>query len=430
MTLAPQTACLATDGSADLRGRWHIDQMALAQGCSSVVLQKVDAHFGSQEALWAVTQRLVAQQPMMQSATPEICTEITQVVAALTPIADTLVVIGTGGASLGAQALCAFAPRPVRVRFLENCDSQTVQDVFTQCPPARTAWVIISKSGETVETLATSLALIAHYQAAEISLDGRVVVVTSPGARPLRVLATHYGWQTLDHPPALGGRFSVFSTVGLLPLAFAGIDVAPLMQGVARVWDDALDTRDALLFEAANRFAASIPEQPMHVVMGYADRLRPYTQWYKQLWAESLGKNGRGPTPITSIGAIDQHSQLQLYLDGARDKIFTLILPEGVGAPVPLAEVEIPEIAYLSHHKMQDIMHASAEATCATLRSKSLPIRILKAEMGVEAIAELMARTMLETLLVAAMLGVDPYSQPAVEEGKQRARCSLGHKLA
>jgi glucose-6-phosphate isomerase len=428
MTLAPQGQQPSNASDGDLRGRWYIDQTALAQGCSTVVLQQVKKNFSAQEAFWAATQKLVAQQPMMQSANPEICTEITQVVTALTPMADTLVVIGTGGASLGAQALCAFAPRPVRVRFLENCDSQTVQDVFTQCPPDRTAWAIISRSGETVETLATSLALMAHYEAAGVALKERVVVITSPGTRPLRSLATHYGWQTLDHPPALGGRFSVFSTVGLLPLAFAGIDIARLMQGVSQHWDVALTTRDALLFEASSRFAASIVEQPMHVVMGYSDRLRPYTQWYKQLWAESLGKSGQGPTPITSIGAIDQHSQLQLYLDGAHDKIFTLILPEGLGAPVPLADAPIPEIAYLSQHTMQDIMHASAEATCATLRSKNLPIRVLKAELGVQAIAELMARTMLETLLVAAILGVDPYSQPAVEEGKQRARQALGMK--
>lgn len=407
---------------------WHIDQQAMAQGISSSVLQQVSVYATQRDSLWEKTVARAAEQPIVGSADHAVCEAIAGTMARLTSLADTLVVIGTGGASLGAQALCAFASRPVRVRFLENCDSQTVHDMFQACPPARTTWVIISKSGETVETLATSLALMAHYQAAAISLAERVVVITSPGERPLRALAEEQGWQTLDHPPTLGGRFSVFSVVGLLPVAFSGVDVSALAMQMRAEWNAMLTRKDPALFEAACVFAASIDAHPLHVVMGYADRLRPYTQWYKQLWAESLGKDGDGPTPITSIGAIDQHSQLQLYLDGKRDKIFTLILPEGEGVAVPLARSPLPKLAYLATHSIQDVMHASANATYDTLKARGVPIRMQRAVFGVESIARLMLRTMLETLLVATMRGVDPYSQPAVEEGKQRARRALGNK--
>ena len=414
------------DASGD--SAWHIDQQAMTQGITPAAQARMVARAANAPQLWEAAVKLAKAQPIVSSADATICAEINAAVTHLRRHADTLVVIGTGGASLGAQSLCAFAPGAAQVLFLENCDAHSAHAIFTRCNPLRTAWTIISKSGETVETLAASLALIAHYQKAgiEAALAERVVVVTSAGARPLRELADHYHWRLLNHPSDLGGRFSVFSSVGLLPAAFAGLDISTLAAAARDAWDAGLIARDAQLFDAANGFAASLPDHPLHVVMAYSDRLRPYTQWYKQLWAESLGKNGSGPTPITAVGAVDQHSQLQLYLDGARDKIFTLILPGGGEVDVPLATVDIAQMAYLSNHTMQDIMHASAEATYTTLQRKNLPVRMLRATFNAPNLCRLMVRTIIETLLVAAMLEVDPYSQPAVEEGKHRARRSLG----
>ena len=409
-----------------MRLSWSIDQTAMGQGITPEERQWRE-HFAAQEtALWQKADKIAAIQPIVSGCDDTVLAVIEQTVARLSAVADTLVVIGTGGASLGAQALCAFAPRPVKILFLDNCDAQTISDIFARCDDKRTAWAIISKSGGTVETLAASLALMAHYDAAQVDLTERVVVITSAGARPLRALAEYAQWPLLDHPAELGGRFSVFSAVGLLPAAFAKLDIRALLTAAQTSWTLGLTQRDPLIFDAASWFAASLRHHPLHVVMGYNDRLRPYTHWYKQLWAESLGKQGQGPTPITAIGSIDQHSQLQLYLDGARDKLFTLILPDGAGVSVPLAKVDLPEIAYLSVHKMQAIMHASAEATVVTLKAKNLPIRVLKAPLSATALCELMARSFLETLLVAAMLEIDPYSQPAVEEGKDRARAKLG----
>lgn len=404
---------------------WQIDQRGMRRGIGHAMETRMTQCASLADPIWQETARLANLQPIVSSAADAVCQQIQDIVTDFRAVADQLVVIGTGGASLGAQALCAFAPYPGRVLFLENCDPHSMADIFSARKLHATAWVIISKSGATVETLSASLALIAQYSTADLSLAGRVLVITSEGERPLRALATHQGFPVLAHPAGLGGRFSVFSCVGLLPAAFAGLDIANLSTLAQDAWNTALSEHDPDLFDAASWFAASMKEKPLHCVMAYSDRLRPYTKWYKQLWAESLGKNGLGPTPITAIGTVDQHSQLQLYLDGPRDKLFTLILPDGAAGKMPLAHVAIDGLDYLGGHDMQAVLQASAEATAATIANKNIPLRILRAHLTAESLCTLMVRTMLETLLVAAMIGVDPYSQPAVEEGKHLTRKKL-----
>ena len=405
---------------------WSLDQSACLQGISPKEKQAFQSFSQSADTIWHRTLLLADQQPIVRLCDQNACLAIVEAAHKLRAVAETLVVVGTGGASLGAQTLCAFAPEPSRVIYLDNCDANSVGSIFQKYAPEKTAWVMISKSGETVETLAASLAVIAHHEAKHVDLRPRVLAITSPGARPLRQLAETQGWSIMDHPPELGGRFSVFSCVGFLPAAFAGVDIGAIGALVYERWNTLLTSRDALLFDAACWFAASLDQHPMHVVMAYCDRMRPYTQWYKQLWAESLGKNGRGPTPVTATGSIDQHSQLQLYLDGAKDKLFTLILPSEPTTHLPLAQIAISGISYLGAHGMEQVMQASAEATFETIRANDLPVRVLRGPFSITSLCELMVRTMLETLLVAAMLEVDPYLQPAVEEGKHRARKRLG----
>lgn len=354
------------------------------------------------------------------------CPHITNTAHTLRASASKLIVVGTGGASLGAQALCSLAPDS-QVEFIENCDPATIDFVLSNLLLEDTAWLFVSKSGETVETLATALAVLAYYEArgATIILRKNTCILTSAGARPLRSFAQHLGCMTMDHPSELGGRFSVFSAVGLLPAAFAGFDVHAITNAAQSLWEG-WRKRENIHLETAAIYAASLPDMPIHVTMAYADALRPTTQWYKQLWAESLGKNGRGPTAVTAIGAIDQHSQLQLYLDGPRDKIFTLILPHMQGRGTPLAAVPVLGMEYLGTHRMGDVMHATAEATVTTLRQHGVPIRVLRGELTAASLAELMAQWMIETILVAAMTEIDPFNQPAVEEGKRITRKALG----
>jgi glucose-6-phosphate isomerase len=366
--------------------------------------------------------QLAAQQPLVSTAS---CTDLAQWRAMATELwskSTQLVVIGTGGASLGAQALCAMSEYAGRVRFFENCDPATVEH-FCRLPVEETAWCIVSKSGETVETLAAALSLIGHYAHAPSLLRERLVVIVGDANSTLAQVAASQGWTILEHPEQLGGRFSVFSVVGLFPAAYAGLDIEAIHAAAA----NALRADETILAHAA-WLAATMREKPIHVIMAYADRLRAATQWYKQLWAESLGKEGHGSTLVTAIGSIDQHSQLQLYLDGPRDKLVTLWLPDVADQGAPLPSLGIAGLEYLSGHRMGEVMQATAEATAMTLANAGVPLRVARGRLDAPSLAAWMARQMMETLAVAVLLGVDPYSQPAVEEGKKLTRAALARR--
>lgn len=403
---------------------WHWQDDALWQSCDEAARAQADRWMLDRAGIYARLAALSAEQPLTNLAADEPALQhILQQRDQLAQQCERLVVVGIGGASLGAQALCALAEDPSRVKFLENCDPVTLEHFF-RLPPATTGWLIISKSGETVETLAAALALVARH-GGDASLPGRVRVITAQRTSTLGQLAVRQGWAMLDHPADLGGRYSVFSVVALLPAAFAGMDIAAIARAAQRTLAQLMGAQDAQLLQHAIWLAANAKSKPMHVLMAYADRLRPSTQWFKQLWAESLGKQGVGSTPLTAIGAIDQHSQLQLYLDGPRDKLMTLWLPHTDGSDVRLPSVGIDGLAYLAGHRMAEVMQATAEATATTLMQSGVPMRVARGALTPETLAAWFARQMLETLLVALLLGVDPYSQPAVEAGKHLTRAAL-----
>lgn len=340
---------------------------------------------------------------------------------------DRTVVIGTGGASLGAQALVAAASDRARLVFLDNIDPATMTQLFAQYDKTRTSWIIASKSGGTVETLATMLALVAAYEAEGMlpELAMRAVVITGDGQSPLRDIATTHRLPILTHP-AVGGRYSVFTLVGLLPALIAGMDAVKIRQGAIQWFARVLSGEDAVLMQSVQWLFTTREEKPIHVVMAYADGLRAYTRWFQQLWAESLGKHGGGTTPYAAIGTIDQHSQLQLFLDGPRDKSFTLVLPSHAGKGPRLTSKGTPALAYLDGHTIGDVMDASAEGTVATLAAHGVPLRVLRVpKLDEAAMGELLLMHMVEVVMMAALMGVDPYDQPAVEEGKRRTRDML-----
>jgi glucose-6-phosphate isomerase len=163
-------------------------------------------------------------------------------------------------------------------------------------------------------------------------------------------------------------------------------------------------------------------------LMPYADALAPFARWYRQLWAESLGKNGRGTTPIDALGAVDQHSQLQLYLDGPDDKMFTIITQHlaGRGERILPVLAELAGVDYLAGHTTGDLLAAEQEAIIDTLLEYKKPVRRIGiSRVDEAAIGALMAHFMLETVMAAFILGVDAFDQPAVEDGKEHARRRL-----
>lgn len=345
------------------------------------------------------------------------------------------VVFGIGGSSLGGEMLVRIlGTHDHAVRFFDNIDPGSLIEL-TQIDWRETGLLVVSKSGATAETLCQLLSLLPQLER-ELGRDGlraHVLVITENRAGPLFKLAERLGLEVLAHPP-VGGRYSVLSVVGLLPAAIAGADIHALLAGARRMAErclsDDLETNPAF-WNGACQYLHGERARTLSVHMTYCDRLRPVLRWWRQLWAESLGKRdaagrARGLTPIEAYGVTDQHSQLQLYLAGPDDKQFTFLTSPALrrsGIRIPERFTDIAEIGMLAGHTMGELFAAELEATRTTLTRHGRPNRILRlAPDSPEALGELIVLLETETVAVAELLGVDPFDQPAVEEGKHLAR--------
>jgi glucose-6-phosphate isomerase len=365
---------------------------------------------------------------------------------ALAPLADEfrrrfthVLVLGIGGSSLGGQTVCAladagFGPRPgaPRLHFMENIDPQSFSALFQRIDPDETGIIAISKSGGTAETLSQLIICLdwLRQSLGTTAIGDRVIALTEPSDNPLRRLASAQDARLLDHDPGVGGRFTALSNVAALPGLIADLDMAALREGAASVLDATLAAahpRDAAPILGAAVSVALAQERGIAttVLMPYVDRLAPFGLWFRQLWAESLGKDGKGTTPVRAVGAIDQHSQLQLYLAGPADKMFTLVTLDvaGEGELMPPDLAGDPALAYLDGRRMGDLLDAEQRATAATLIRKGRPTRLIHlARLDERSLGALLMHFMLETIAAADLLGVDAFDQPAVEEGKVLAR--------
>ncbi len=346
---------------------------------------------------------------------------------------DDVVILGTGGSSLGGLSLYALAgDTSPRLHFLENVDPHSFAALTARLAAGRTGIIVISKSGGTAETLTQLLCCMAWLKqtAGDSALADQIVAMAEPGGSPLRKLAARYGFRVLDHDPKVGGRFAVLSLVGMLPALIAGLDAAAVRDGAAAVLSEVLAGDDPASCPpvAGAALAVGLARERgavMSVMFPYVDRLAPFALWYRQLWAESLGKDGLGTTPLRAMGTVDQHSQLQLYLDGPADKMFTVIMGPSAGTG-PLIDPELvddPALAPLLGRQMGDLLDACQRATAETLAARGRPVRVMALEAVDErTLGALMMHFMLETIIAAHLLGVDPFDQPAVEEGKVLAR--------
>lgn len=336
---------------------------------------------------------------------------------------DTYVVLGTGGASLGGRTLARLKAKS-KVQFVESVDPHTLEALFTTLDPKTTGCIAISKSGETSETLAQfSL----FYTWLESHLDGRAkdhfLVVTTQQESTLMAMAQSLEIPTIPHPSTVGGRFSLFTTPGMIPSLLDDTDVDALIRGAKHT----LDHPDLALDGAA--FCHAHQSYPCHVFMVYGDRLDTFGLWFRQLWAESLGKDGKGAAPLLSHGPVDQHSQLQLFADGPDDKFYTMVALNSThkGARIKLSEntkYAIPD--HLLDRPIGDLMMAEYQATCQSLVRCHRPLRqIILPSFGPEVLGALLMQQIVEVVLLAEMMGVDAFSQPGVEESKMLTRAFL-----
>jgi len=344
------------------------------------------------------------------------------------------IVFGIGGSSLGGEMLVQIlGGRRHPVTFYDNVDPTTLAEL-ERVDWRETLLVVISKSGTTAETLAQFLTILPTLEASlgANKLRQHVLAVTESPKGDLARIASTLGCEVLPHP-AVGGRYSVLSIVGLLPAALAGVDIGALLAGArdmaTRCLEKQLESNPAL-YQAAAQYLHAERGRTLCVQLSYADRLRPITRWYRQLLAESVGKidaagKARGLTPIDAHGTTDQHSQLQLYLDGPDDKQFTLLYDPSLvthGLRIDERFADLPAVAPLRGHTTGELFHAEFRATRETLTRRGRPNRTLSLGTDASALGELIILLETETVALAELLGVDAFDQPAVEEGKQLTR--------
>ena len=361
--------------------------------------------------------------------------------------ARTIVFFGTGGSSLGGQTLAQLSgwniagaaeaaqkSRP-RTRFYDNLDGQTLERALRSLDLATTRFVVTSKSGGTVETLVQAIAALSAVRAAGLERDiPRLFLGLTEAARPgvangLRQLFESLRVPVLDHHAGIGGRFSVLSNVGLLPALARGLDAARIRAGAASVVAG-LGRGTARGYAPAEGAALAVGlarERSIgtHVFMPYADRLGRFAHWFVQLWAESLGKGGHGTSPIACLGPLDQHSQLQLFMDGPRDHLITLLRTPtaGTGPRIDARFAETSGIGFMAGKAIGDLVAAQTLAVPEALQRAGRPVRTIDIPRLDEFSAgALLMHFMIETILVARLLGIDPFDQPAVEAAKRIAR--------
>ena len=364
--------------------------------------------------------------------------------------ASDVVVLATGGSSLGGQALAGLTgwrgpagdgsgTNLPRLHFMANLDPATLATTLARLDLKATRFLVISKSGNTAETLMQMIAAIEalNTQALGWNLENHFLAISEPtsgnAGNGLRHLCEMHNIPVLDHDPDLGGRYSVLSLVGLLPAVLSGLDAEAIRTGAAQSLAPLLAGAAPGDVPAAAGAALNIAMRGkcgIAVMMAYADRLRKFAGWFCQLWAESLGKDGHGTAPVAALGPLDQHSQLQLFLDGPADKLFTVLTTEvaHTGPVVPAAMAKDRQVGYLAGKSVGDLVDCEQRATIATLTGRGRPVRTIHVEtLDEKSLGALFMHFMLETIITGDLLGINVFDQPAVEQGKELARDYLGN---
>jgi len=379
---------------------------------------------------------------------------------------DDVVVLGIGGSSLGPKALVNALTDSEwnllakeqrngypRIHFIENIDPDRFSEIMDRLNLKNTLVLTISKSGKTPETSATFLNTRERFMDAaakgiipQCELKNHFVAVTdkNPEKSVLKQEAVKNGYKTYEVPDDVGGRFSVFSDVGLIPAAMVGINITDFLKGASDMSKVCSCTKNIKENPAATQalvqFLMYQKGKEYSVLMPYSDKLALVSDWYAQLWAESLGKkeNKDGKivhsnyTPIKALGAIDQHSQLQLWREGKNDKVFTFITVKDFNKVVPIAnnQENIPEsLGYMKHNSINDLIKEESKATTLVLQKDQRPvINIDIPKVDAYNLGQLMQMFLFQTAIVGELqgLGINTFLQPAVEEGKQITKVNMG----
>ncbi len=357
---------------------------------------------------------------------------------------NNIIIIGMGGSILGTQMVYEgvkgiyynepknhdnendndnFNDNFKKVYFLDNSDPEKTYEIINLVDLEKTLVFAISKSGNTAETLANFL--IIRDELIKVSKNHKENIIIVANGGKLKSIAEKENYTLFGIPENVGGRFSVLSSVGLAPLSCMGINIKMLINGAKNMdkickIDDVF--KNPALMNAVIHYILYCKGKTISVLMPYAERLHKFGMWYRQLWAESLGKNGKGQTPIVSVGAKDQHSQLQLYLDGPKDKIITFLRVDKFKYDLTI-DGKNEGIDYLNNHKLSDLIISEQEGTESALRAKKVPnLCISINELNEYTLGKLIYMYEMQTAFMGEFLEINAFNQPAVEYGKEITR--------
>ena len=349
--------------------------------------------------------------------------------------AKRVVVLGTGGSSLGAQVLVQIngwgTPASGMVKasgpemiFADNLDGQSFDLLLDEAQLAHTKFIVVSKSGGTAETMMQLSCALTALKKAGLDTAKHVSGIAGSGSNTLRDVAERAEFPLLPHADGIGGRFAVLTNVGLLPALLMGVDPISVRQGASEALSSFMEAPVAEIpsaIGAAMQIAHAGNNRNISVLMPYTDRLERLGFWYRQLWAESLGKDGQGTCPVNALGPVDQHSQVQLYLGGPDDKLYNLITAKNQHpGPKALAEAcDIPELSWLQGRSIGELVAAEAIATFTALKENARPVgHIEMQDVTGHSVGYILMHFMLETIIAAGLMDIDAFDQPAVEQGK------------
>jgi glucose-6-phosphate isomerase len=354
--------------------------------------------------------------------------------------------VGIGGSALGPMAiqkalndpyynaLPTEARRGPRLHFAENTDPNTLAAIL-DFADATATWVnVVTKSGSTAETMANFLVIRGWLAEAlgDFGYQERTIATTDPEEGYLKDIADREDLKLLPIPKDVGGRFSVLTPVGLLPASVTGLDVHALLAGAAQCVEEvnAQGAEHPAVVGAAMHYLMDTTRgRNVRVMMPYADALERLAAWFVQLWAESLGKDGKGSTPHGAVGTTDQHSQIQLYMQGPQDKVVEIVEVENHprDLEIPRAYEDLDGVAYLGGHTLAELLNVECDATRKALTEAGRPNSTIKlGTVSEENLGYLFQALEVQTALAGSLYGVNAFDQPGVEAGKQITYKGMG----
>ncbi|MEA1918178.1 MAG: glucose-6-phosphate isomerase [Campylobacterota bacterium] len=344
-----------------------------------------------------------------------------------------IVVIGIGGSSLGTKAIDAALKskkaNSIKLHFLENSDPVNLTSTLENISKKSTIFVVISKSGTTIETTSVFKYVLSRYEIDLNSKDSNKIIAITDKNSPLWNFASKYDITKFAISQNVGGRFSVLSAVGVVPLAIAGYDVEELLNGALNFQKRFFKQKEMELMKKAYFYYAESKFETTNVLFSYASELDFFNKWYVQLWAESLGKLNKkdkkvGLTPVGLVGSVDQHSFLQLVMQGPEDKTMTFIKVEDFENDATIPDIKLDfldGIDYVNNHSFNTLINAQCMATLESVEDEGIPVDLISMDkLSAENIGALIYYYELLTSAVGAMLKINTYDQPGVEFGKKK----------